>query len=610
MADYQDIRGLRVKYLSADPSTTVDGEVWYNSTTGTLRGRVATAATSSASSMINARGQNGCAHNGTQTAALSVAGNPQPTPPFVSTNSEEYNGSGWAVGGTYPTAVFGAYGCGTQTAALIYGGRLNPPGTNVTDVTASYNGTVWAPEGALSTGRQSIGAFGATEITAIAAGGHNAPGNYVETEEYSGTAWTTVPSTYTPQDNMGAAGTSTAGITASGNPTTNTQLFDGSTWAAGPAQNTARSSLNQGLAGHTQDAVVALGGTPPANIAIESYDGSSWSTSPASLATGRSQSASSGTNTAAVLFGGTSGSYVSTVEEYNVSSNVITAAAWAAGGNYPINSGDFSGAGTQAAAIAFGGRVYPGPNAVTGVSATYDGAAWTAGPSLTTARMLAASAKNGTTTAALCTGGSEPSLSDKCEEFNGSTWAEGPNYPTTAQFGDQGVGDQGDALISGGYGGGPGSAYLDATSTYNGSTWTALAAPSNLQDSRFSATATGTSTLAVMFAGTGGAGKVESWNGSTWAEQAEALTARTAGGSAGTSTDALYYGGEGPTGVTEGWDGTSFSTRPTMGTARFSMASCGTATLALATGGFTSSNSTEEFTGVTTAANIVTLTTS
>ena len=40
MATYQDIKGLRVKYLSADPSRNGGGEVWYNSTTGTLKGVV------------------------------------------------------------------------------------------------------------------------------------------------------------------------------------------------------------------------------------------------------------------------------------------------------------------------------------------------------------------------------------------------------------------------------------------------------------------------------------------------------------------------------------------------------------------------------------------
>ena len=37
MAGYNEIRGLRVKYLSADPSNAEDGQVWYNSTTGNLR---------------------------------------------------------------------------------------------------------------------------------------------------------------------------------------------------------------------------------------------------------------------------------------------------------------------------------------------------------------------------------------------------------------------------------------------------------------------------------------------------------------------------------------------------------------------------------------------
>ena len=37
MAGYNEIRGLRVKYLSADPSNAEDGQVWYNSTLGNLR---------------------------------------------------------------------------------------------------------------------------------------------------------------------------------------------------------------------------------------------------------------------------------------------------------------------------------------------------------------------------------------------------------------------------------------------------------------------------------------------------------------------------------------------------------------------------------------------
>jgi hypothetical protein len=189
-------------------------------------------------------------------------------------------------------------------------------------------------------------------------------------------------------------------------------------------------------------------------------------------------------------------------------------------------------------------------------------------------------------------------------------WASGAPL-STARNTIAGAGIQTAALASGGYGGPPGSAYLDTTCTYDGSNWTALSSPSNLLDSRFASTMTGTQTAAIMFNGVGGGTKVESWNGSAWSEQADMLTPRTAAGSAGTSTDAIVYGGEGPTNVTEGWDGTAFSTRPNMANSVYAHASCGTASAALATAGFgPSSTATEEFTGETTAANIVDITTS
>ena len=55
MATYQDLKGLRVKYLSADPSNLTAGEVWYNSTTGTLKSLVASGAWSSGSPMTNCK---------------------------------------------------------------------------------------------------------------------------------------------------------------------------------------------------------------------------------------------------------------------------------------------------------------------------------------------------------------------------------------------------------------------------------------------------------------------------------------------------------------------------------------------------------------------------
>ena len=37
MATYYDIHGQKVKYLSSDPSPVTKGQVWYNSTSNTLK---------------------------------------------------------------------------------------------------------------------------------------------------------------------------------------------------------------------------------------------------------------------------------------------------------------------------------------------------------------------------------------------------------------------------------------------------------------------------------------------------------------------------------------------------------------------------------------------
>jgi hypothetical protein len=52
MTTYKELFGKAVKYLSTDPTTEAEGQVWYNSTSGTFKSVVATAAWSSGSSMI------------------------------------------------------------------------------------------------------------------------------------------------------------------------------------------------------------------------------------------------------------------------------------------------------------------------------------------------------------------------------------------------------------------------------------------------------------------------------------------------------------------------------------------------------------------------------
>ena len=271
--------------------------------------------------------------------------------------------------------------------------------------------------------------------------------------------------------------------------------------------------------------------------------------------------------------------------------------AWSSGGTYPTNAALISGAGTQTAAIAFGGRVYPGPNGPTNISATYNGSSWTATPNINTTRYYAASAKNGSQTAALMIAGFTTGETNVCEEYNGSSWTSVNNYPVSARMWDMGTGTQTSALASAGYTG----SYIATTCTYDGTNWTALGGPSDMNSSRFGGTTCGTQTAAVMFGGTspGGSGLVESWNGSAWSEESATFnTPRNVGGSAGTSTNAIYFGGE-PAGngtATESWNGTSFTTLASMANSKYAMACNGTASAALATGGSNSAqNATEEF---------------
>jgi hypothetical protein len=56
MTTYKELFGKAVKYLSTDPDNAqAEGQVWYNSTSGTFKSIVASAAWSSGSPLITAR---------------------------------------------------------------------------------------------------------------------------------------------------------------------------------------------------------------------------------------------------------------------------------------------------------------------------------------------------------------------------------------------------------------------------------------------------------------------------------------------------------------------------------------------------------------------------
>ena len=123
MATYKEIKGDTVEVVTSDPTNPGEGDIWYNSTTGVLKGFTLTAAAWASGGNLNlARRAMGSA--GTQTAGLGFGGTP---PPNGQVNSEEYNGSSWSEGNNLGTGRTTLAGAGTQTAGLGFGGGYPVP---------------------------------------------------------------------------------------------------------------------------------------------------------------------------------------------------------------------------------------------------------------------------------------------------------------------------------------------------------------------------------------------------------------------------------------------------------------------------------------------------
>ena len=125
MADYKDIAGTKVQNFSSDPSDPLLGQVWYNTTSTTLKGVVnQTAAWASGGNLNQGRHSHGgaCA---TKDSGILFGGRGEPPNPKTS-NTESYNGTAWSEVNNLGTARYGLGGAGTATAGLAFGGDLTP----------------------------------------------------------------------------------------------------------------------------------------------------------------------------------------------------------------------------------------------------------------------------------------------------------------------------------------------------------------------------------------------------------------------------------------------------------------------------------------------------
>ena len=616
MATYQDIKGLRVKYLSADPSNTANGEVWYNSTTGTLRSRLTTEAWASGAPL--ATGRNLLGRAGTQTAALAISGyDLASNPPEVRTNVESYDGSGWSTAPVVNTARYGMQGDGSQTAAIIAGG-ISPAAPVYKNATETYDGSSWTTSpNTINTTRGYLGHAGgpAASTASLIFGGRVPPGpaSTTSSESWNGTSWTATPSLNDTGWGRYGCGTTTAALATgqedSSPPTSGTtEEYNGSSWTT--VNPNAAGQGFRGVAGIQTSALAFGGANAPAITTTEYYDGTNWSAKPA-LAVARGDGGGTGTATSALCFGDTTPSPTSAAtEEFNSSGSVITAGAWAAGTVFPTTIQDGSGAGSSTtSAIVYGWW----DTAISNKANEYDGSSWTATSVMNTARAVYQTG-TGTQTAALAVSGTQyPSpATGATEKWDGSSWTTVTSM-NTSESNLTGGGVQTSAIYTGGG--------VTNAESYNGSTWTVeTAAPAPDFGGKGFA---GQSETSNIFYGINGAAPPNratfSYNGTAWTDLGTGMvigkTAPAGGSQQGTATAAIATGGYEPspaiTTGSEQYNGTVWSTAPSLGTARKGGAGAGSATSCLAVGGETPQKDlTEEFTAETSAVNIETLTTS
>ena len=339
MATYSTEKGFTIQTIAGDPSPLLEGQVWYNTTSNTLKcykAILGTGTWASGGSLNTARQEPG--GSGTQTATLAFFGSAPGFFPSGATKAvESYDGTSWT-NTTYGNSE--RYGGGsigqTSTDCAYAGGYGAPPPPLGKTFTEIWNGSTWTESGDLQTGRQSFQGGAGTTAAGLVAGSGPADG---ATETFDGTSWTEVNNLVTARQYAPVCGlTSTAAMCVGGygipsaSPFSNgpgsrvglTEIWDGLCWTnVSGTLNLGR--IAAGLSGTSTDAVISGGSVgdpappiPPPTATAETWDGTSWTTV-ASMADGNeSTGSSSSSSTAAISFGGWPGGSITASEEWTV----------------------------------------------------------------------------------------------------------------------------------------------------------------------------------------------------------------------------------------------------------------------------------------------------
>jgi len=320
MADYKGIKGFKIPNVSSDPSNPIPGQIWYNSTSGTLKGQVynATGTWASGGTMNTARAQTMA--GGNSTLAIVAGG----APPPGGTESETYDGTSWTEGNDLNNISKMNTGTGTYNSALSIAGVG-------VDKAESWNGTSWTEISDVNVGRAQAGGAGASNTSGMFFGGEG-PSPWTDhndkTETWNGTSWTEVNDLNTARTQIAGCGITTSALAAAGYDGSGysgeVELWNGTSWTTTTSVNTALEGRMAFAADNTSS--IVSGGRSPYQGITEQWNGSTW-TEVNDLATARYNASASGSSANGILQGGSTSPSLggsTTTEEWDASPATVT----------------------------------------------------------------------------------------------------------------------------------------------------------------------------------------------------------------------------------------------------------------------------------------------
>ena len=302
----------------ATSSALQEGDMWFNSTSSTLKGFGVSIATGTFSS----GGQTGSVHldaaagGSTQSSFMLVSG--YPDLPTV----EQYDGTSWTEVGDVNTArsLGGASAQAPAPTMLFYGGQEGYTNTE------QYNGSSWTEVSELNTNRVYSGGGAGVSTAALCVGGYGSPAAYLTTnEEYNGSTWTEKGDLNNGRYGGATGGSSTSARCVAGAPPgpvgDKNEGWDGTTWSE-QTENSDNSAGRAGFGDNKDSFMVASGN---ATAQSEFWNGSSWTEVGATAGSGQRFNMGGGTTSAGII-GKCSGPnpQAQSTEEFNCDNAVLT----------------------------------------------------------------------------------------------------------------------------------------------------------------------------------------------------------------------------------------------------------------------------------------------